>query len=118
MVPPQATAAALILVGWLMISTLTEYEEEADTGATARRRPLAGIDFLDVAVGIPAALVIMVMPFTWNITNGIEFGFIAYCLIRAAQRRWADIHPLMAIVSAAFALYFVIPLLQDTFSWI
>ena len=117
MVPPQATAPALILVGWLMISTLTEYEEEADTGER-RGRALAGIDFLDVAVGIPAALVIMVMPFTWNISNGIGFGFIAYCLIRAAQRRRQDIHPLMAIVSAAFAVYFIIPLLQDNFSWI
>jgi adenine/guanine/hypoxanthine permease len=117
MVPPQATAPALILVGWLMISTLSEYEEEADPGRT-RGRALAGIDFHDVAIGIPAALVIMVMPFTWNITNGIGFGFVGYVLIRLAQRRWRDVHPLMALVSAAFTLYFVIPLLQDKFSWI
>ena len=83
-----------------------------------RGRALAGIDFHDVALGIPAALVIMVMPFTWNITNGIGFGFIAYVLVRLAQRRLRDIHPLMAAVSLAFAVYFVIPLLQDHFSWI
>jgi adenine/guanine/hypoxanthine permease len=117
MVPPQATAPALILVGWMMISTLSEYEEEADPRAT-KRRVLAGIDFGDIAIGIPAALVIMVMPFTWNITNGIGFGFIAYALIRLAQGRWRVIHPLMAVVSLAFAVYFVIPLLQDHFSWI
>jgi AGZA family xanthine/uracil permease-like MFS transporter len=60
----------------------------------------------------------MVMPFSWNITNGIGFGFIAYVLVRLAQRRLRDIHPLMAAVSLAFAVYFVIPLLQDHFSWI
>jgi AGZA family xanthine/uracil permease-like MFS transporter len=117
MVPPQATAPALILVGWLMISTLTEHEEEAEERGP-RGRALAGIDFHDVALGIPAALVIMVMPFTWNITNGIGFGFIAYVLVRLAQRRLRDVHPLMAAVSLAFAVYFVIPLLQDHFSWI
>ncbi|MDX6506397.1 MAG: adenine/guanine/hypoxanthine permease [Gaiellaceae bacterium] len=119
MVPPQATAPALILVGWMMISTLAEYEDEADAdGGTKRRRAFAGIDFHDVAIGIPAALVIMVMPFTWNITNGIGFGFIAYVLIRLFQGRWRVVHPLMAVVSLAFAVYFVIPLLQDHFSWI
>ena len=117
MVPPQATAPALILVGWLMISTLAEHEEEAEE-RRPRGRALAGIDFHDVALGIPAALVIMVMPFSWNITNGIGFGFIAYVLVRLAQRRLRDIHPLMAAVSLAFAVYFVIPLLQDHFSWI
>jgi AGZA family xanthine/uracil permease-like MFS transporter len=117
MVPPQATAPALILVGWMMISTLSEYEDEAETGRKPRRA-FAGIDFRDVGIGIPAALVIMVMPFTWNITNGIGFGFIAYVLIRLFQGRWRVVHPLMAVVSLAFALYFVIPLLQDHFSWI
>jgi AGZA family xanthine/uracil permease-like MFS transporter len=117
MVPPQATAPALILVGWMMISTLSEYEDEAETGRKPRRA-FAGIDFRDVGIGIPAALVIMVMPFTWNITYGIGFGFIAYVLIRLFQGRWRVVHPLMAVVSLAFALYFVIPLLQDHFSWI
>ena len=116
MVPPQATAPALILVGWLMISTLAEHEEEVEQ--RARGRALAGIDFHDVALGIPAALVIMVMPFTWNITNGIGFGFIAYVLVRLAQRRVRDVHPLMGVVALAFAVYFVIPLLQDHFGWI
>jgi adenine/guanine/hypoxanthine permease len=120
MVPPQATAPALILVGWMMISTLSEYEEEADEAERAgrRRRAFAGIDFGDMAIGIPAALVIMVMPFTWNITNGIGFGFIAYVLIRACQGRVRTVHPLMGAVALAFAVYFVIPLLQDHFSWI
>jgi AGZA family xanthine/uracil permease-like MFS transporter len=117
-VPPQATAPALVVVGWLMISVLTEVEEEAERGRRRRGRPLAGIDFTDIAVGLPAALVIMVMPFSFSISDGIGFGFIAYVLIRLAQRRPRDVHPLMAVAAAAFALYFLVPLLQDTFDWI
>ncbi|MGZ4146050.1 MAG: NCS2 family permease, partial [Actinomycetota bacterium] len=121
MVPSQATAAALIIVGYLMVSTLTEGEDEAEVeeGIGSRTRAkIAGIDFHDLAIGLPAALVIMLMPFSFSITNGIGFGFIAYVLIRAAQGRVRDVHPLMWAVSAAFTLYFFVPLLQDHVSWI
>ncbi|MDQ4081370.1 MAG: NCS2 family permease [Actinomycetota bacterium] len=123
MVAPQATAPALIIVGWLMISVLTEVEEEAEDeelGATGRRprRRLAGIDFHDIALGLSAALVIMIMPFTFSITDGIGFGFIAYVLIRIAQRAWRTVHPLMYAAAIAFVLYFLVPLLQDNFDWI
>ena len=121
MVPAQATAAALIIVGYLMVSALTEGEEEAEVeeGIAARgKAKLAGIDFHDLAIGLPAALVIMLMPFSFSITNGIGFGFIAYVLIRAAQGRFRDVHPLMWVASAAFTLYFLVPLLQDHLSWV
>jgi AGZA family xanthine/uracil permease-like MFS transporter len=121
MVPSQATAAALIIVGYLMVSALTEAEDEAEEEegtAKAGRSKIAGIDFHDLAIGLPAALVIMLMPFSYSITNGIGFGFIAYCLIRAVQGRAKDVHTLMWGVSAAFTLYFFVPLLQDHLSWI
>src|SRR6478672_6657408 len=121
MVPAQATAAALIIVGYLMISALTEAEGEAELEegiAPRAQAKIAGIDFHDLAIGLPAALVIMLMPFSYSITNGIGFGFIAYCLIRAVQGRVRDVHPLMWAVSAAFTLYFFVPLLQDHLSWI
>jgi len=134
MVPPQATAPALIIVGWLMISVLTEAEEEAEASGAAPRqqrpdepvvargvtpeRPLAGIDFHDVAVGLSAAIVIMFMPFTFSITDGIAAGFLVYVLVRLFQRRWADVHPLMYAAAVAFAIYFAIPILQQEFSWI
>jgi AGZA family xanthine/uracil permease-like MFS transporter len=79
---------------------------------------IAGIDFHDLAIGLPAALVIMLMPFSYSITNGIGFGFVAYVLIRASQGRVRDVHPLMWVASAAFTLYFLVPLLQDHVSWI
>jgi len=136
MVPPQATAPALIIVGWLMISVLTEVEEEAeflegdplrhDPGspeplgrrATRPERRLAGIDFHDVALGLSAAIVIMLMPFTFSITDGIAAGFIVYVLVRIFQGQWARVHPLMYAAAVAFTFYFLAPLLQQEFSWI
>jgi adenine/guanine/hypoxanthine permease len=114
MVPAQATAAALVVVGWLMVSTLTEMEGEAE-GKTASK--IAGIDFHDLAIGLSAALAIMIMPFTYSITNGIGFGFITYTVICAARREWKRIHPFMWVVTAAFVLYFLVPLLQQHVSW-
>jgi adenine/guanine/hypoxanthine permease len=122
MVPPQATAPALLIVGWLMISVLTEGEEEAEEeelrGGVQPGRKLAGIDFHDVALGLSAAIVIMLMPFSFSITDGIAAGFITYVLVRIFQRQWARIHPLMWGAAIAFAIYFAIPILQQEFDWI
>ena len=116
MVPPQATAPALILVGFLMMTALTEVEEDAEGRQTGRK--LAGIDFTDLGIGLAAALTIMFMPFTFSITRGIGIGFLAFVIVRAAQGRPREVHPFMWIASAAFLLYFLVPFLQDTFDWI
>jgi AGZA family xanthine/uracil permease-like MFS transporter len=115
MVPPQATGAALIIVGWLMAGALVEKETEAETG---REHTIAGIDFNDFALGLSALLAIIMMPLTFSITNGIGFGFIAYVVIRVAQGEARRVHPLMYAAAAAFTLYFLIPLLHDNLSWI
>ncbi len=116
MVPPQATAPALIIVGFLLMSALTESEELAEEGYAGRK--IAGIDFTDLGIGLAAALTIMFMPFTFSITDGIGFGFLAYVLVRAAQGRFREVHPFMWLASIAFLLYFLVPFLQDTFDWI
>jgi adenine/guanine/hypoxanthine permease len=127
MVPPQATAPALIIVAWLMISVLTEMEEEAEVEELGRTeetpvqrslRAFAGINFHDIALGLSAAIAIMFMPFTFSITDGIAAGFIAYVWIRICQGRWALVHPLMYVSAFAFALYFAVPILQQELSWI
>jgi len=128
MVPPEATAPALIIVGFLMMTALTEGEELAEREVAAEEgraappirptRKLAGIDFSDLGIGLSAALTIMVMPFSFSIADGIGFGFIAFSVVRAAQGRWREVHPFMWLASALFALYFLVPFLQDTFDWI
>jgi adenine/guanine/hypoxanthine permease len=116
MVPLQAVAPALIIVGYLMVTALTEYEEEAEDGGT--RKAMAGIDFNNLALGFAAFLTIVIMPFTYSITNGIGFGFIAYTAIRIAEGQWKRIDPLLYLISAGFLLYFLVPFLQDNLSWI
>lgn len=63
LVPSAATSAALIIVGVLMLQSVKE------------------IDFSDYVVGIPAFLTIALMPFTYNIANGISFGIVSYVLL-------------------------------------
>ena len=116
MVPPQATAPALLLIAFMMMSVLTELEEEAE--GRDDRRKLAGIDFTDFAIGLGAALTIIFMPLAFSITDGIGMGFLAFVVARASQGRSKDVHPFMWIASAAFLLYFLVPFLQDTFDWI
>lgn len=46
------------------------------------------------------------MPFTYSIANGIGAGMIAYAVIRTAQGRARDVHPLLWVVAAAFVVFF------------
>ena len=46
------------------------------------------------------------MPLTFSITNGIGAAFVAYVLIKVVVGKWSQIHPLMWVVAAAFAVYF------------
>ena len=119
MVPAQATAAALIIVGYLMVSALTEAEGEAEIeeGVASTGRPrLAGIDFHDLAIGLSAALAIMIMPFTYSITNGIGAGFIAYCFIKLVRGKGGEVPAMMYAAALAFVIYFVLPLVQRLLS--
>ncbi len=109
-VPSQATAAALIIVGYLMMATLTKAESEADH---ATSEPKAGIDFGNLAFGLPAVLIITIMPLTYSITNGIGAGFLAYTLIRIVQGKAREVSWMLWIASAAFLLYFMFPWFQS-----
>lgn len=90
MVPEYATAPALILVGFLMMTHV------------------ADIDFRHFERAIPAFLTILTIPFTFSISHGVGFGFIAYVVLHLARGRFRDIHPLMYIVTAAFVAFFAL----------
>jgi AGZA family xanthine/uracil permease-like MFS transporter len=89
-VPYEAATPALVIVGFLMMTQIRH------------------IDFSDYAIGIPAFLTIVLMPFTYSITNGIGAGFVTYVLIRALQGKARDISWLLWVIAAAFVLYFAI----------
>src|SRR5665647_241574 len=105
----DATAPALIIVGFLMMATLTKGEAEAEHDD---HEPKAAINFSNLAFGIPAVLIMTIMPLTYSITNGIGFGFIAYTLIRVVQGRARDVSWMLWIASAGFIIYFLAPLFQ------
>jgi AGZA family xanthine/uracil permease-like MFS transporter len=93
-IPAQATAPALILVGFYMMSVVRElpwdrYEE-----------------------AVPAFVTMLVMPFTWSITNGIGAGFVTYVAIKVLAGKAGTVHPMLWISSAAFVLYFALPAIE------
>jgi AGZA family xanthine/uracil permease-like MFS transporter len=88
LIPFQATAPVLILVGFLMAGLIK------------------GIDFADLEEGFPALLTIVLMPLTFSITVGIGAGFVTHTLIKVVKGKAADVHPLMWVVTVAFLIYF------------
>jgi AGZA family xanthine/uracil permease-like MFS transporter len=89
-IPYEAATPALVIVGFLMMTQIR------------------AINFSDFSVGIPAFLTIVLMPFTYSITNGIGAGFVSYVLIKLATGRSREVRPLMWVVSALFVVYFAI----------
>ena len=87
-VPLHAAAPALIIVGFLMMTIVRE------------------IPWDDLEVAIPAFLTIVVMPFTYSITNGIDAGFVAYSFIKLSRGKADEVRPMMWVASIAFIVYF------------
>lgn len=85
-VPAQATAPALIIVGFLMMTVVKD------------------IHFGDLEEGIPAFVTLLGMPLTYSISNGIGLGFITYVLMKLFTGKVRDVHPLLWVVSVLFAM--------------
>jgi AGZA family xanthine/uracil permease-like MFS transporter len=94
-VPSQAAAPALVAVGFLLMAQVRN------------------IDWTQYDVAIPAFLTIVVMPFTYSITNGIGAGFLSYVAIKVALGKVREVHPLVWGVSVCFLAYFAIDPLQQ-----
>jgi AGZA family xanthine/uracil permease-like MFS transporter len=114
-VPANATAPALIIVGYLMMATLTEGEAKAEHASVLKA--FAAIDFSDISFGLPAVLTMTIMPLTYSITNGIGAGFVSFVTIKIAQGKARTISWMLWVASAAFVLYFIFPLLRKEFGW-
>jgi len=87
---PTVAATALIIVGFLLMTVVRD------------------IPFGKLEEAFPAFLTIAVTPLTLSISRGIGYGFIAYTLVKLFSGKVREIHPLMAIVSALFAVSFVL----------
>jgi AGZA family xanthine/uracil permease-like MFS transporter len=93
-IPAQATAPALILVGFYMMSVARD------------------IPWDDYEEAIPAFVTMLAMPFTWSITNGIGAGFVLYTGIKVLGGKAGRVHWMVYTASAAFVVYFALPLIE------
>lgn len=89
-VPKEAAVAALVLVGFLMMTQIVD------------------IDWKAPEIAIPAFLTIVIMPFTYSVAAGIGAGFLAYVVLHVVVGKIKEIHVLMWIVGALFVVYFAI----------
>ena len=96
-VPYEAAAPALVIVGFLMMTQIRH------------------IPFDDYAIAIPSFLTIILMPFTYSITNGIGAGMVSYVAIKIAQGKSKEISGLLWIIAAAFVIYFGVHPLKELF---
>ncbi|MBT2411087.1 NCS2 family permease [Streptomyces sp. ISL-12] len=97
MVPSQAATPALIAVGFLILAG-----------------SIKQIDWADHTIAIPAFVTMLMMPFTYSITNGIGMGFITFAVLRLAAGRGREVPAAMYVVSAVFAFYYLMPALGLT----
>ena len=86
MVPGAATAPALVIVGVYMMMSLRD------------------LDFSDFSEAIPAAVAVFVMPFTYSIGNGIEFGTLTYVATKLLTGKAKQISPILWLLAILFLL--------------
>lgn len=91
-IPSFATAPALIVVGFMMLSTVLK------------------VDFDDAGDAIPAFIALFAMPFMYSISEGIALGVISYVLINLATGKATEkkISPVMYVLAVVFILKYVL----------
>ena len=88
-VPVAATSPILIMVGLLMMDGVRK------------------LDFSSMEAMIPAFVMIILMPFTYSIANGIAFGLLFYVFIEILRGRGRSIHPILVILVILFLLKYI-----------
>ena len=82
-------APALILVGFLMMKSIVQ------------------INWNEITEALPAFVVIITMPLTFSITDGIGFGIITYTLLKAISKKWKEIHWLLYLITFLFIVRYI-----------
>lgn len=89
-IPSFATAPALVIVGFLMLTSITK------------------IDFKDYTEAVPAFIAIIAMPFMYSISEGIAMGVISYVVIKLAAGKAKNISPLMYVLAVLFVIKYIV----------
>ena len=88
-VPMAAIAPILIFVGLSMIENIVK------------------IDWKDMVIAIPAFFIIIMMPLSYSITTGIQFGFILYLVVNLATKKEKEISPMIVVFTILFIIDFI-----------
>ncbi len=88
-IPAAATAPALIVVGSLMVAAVSE------------------IGWQDPEIAIPSFLILMTIPLTYSIANGLAFGFTAFTLLKMARGKFREVGWFVYVLTALFIARFV-----------
>ncbi|NMA17335.1 MAG: NCS2 family permease [Clostridiaceae bacterium] len=88
-IPAFATAAALIYVGFLMLSSIFK------------------VDFDNITEAVPAYLALIAMPFFYSIAEGISFGVISYVVLNLVTGKHKKISPLMYVLALVFIARYI-----------
>ncbi len=88
LIPTEATAPALVIVGVLMVGGVMK------------------INFDDFTEALPAFLTILFMPLAYSIADGIAFGFIAYPVVKLVSGRYKEVHWLVYLLAAVALIHF------------
>lgn len=91
-IPAQATAAALVMVGLFMIDSIVD------------------INFGDFTESFPAFMTIIMMPFAYSIAEGIAFGMISYASVKLLTGKGKEVSPLVYVLALVFLLRYLLPL--------
>jgi adenine/guanine/hypoxanthine permease len=86
---PPVTAPALTIVGAMMMQNVTK------------------IDWKDYTESIPAFLIIVGIPFSYSIADGLALGFISYAVVKAFSGRGREISWLTYLLAIVLLLYFL-----------
>jgi AGZA family xanthine/uracil permease-like MFS transporter len=89
MVPPYATAGVLIYVAIIMLSDVER------------------LDWSDSTEILPSLIIIIMIPLTFSIANGIALGFITYTLIKLTSNRHKEISPSAWFLTLIFLAKFI-----------
>ncbi|MFY9542432.1 MAG: NCS2 family permease [Dethiobacteria bacterium] len=91
LIPSEATAPALVIVGVLMVGGVMK------------------IDFDDFTEAFPAFLTIIFMPLAYSIADGIAFGFIAYPVVKLVAGKGKEVHWLVYLLAVVALIHFFYP---------
>ncbi len=89
-IPPQATAPALIMVGFAMMKSITR------------------IDFTRMEIAFPSFVIILFIAFTFSISTGLAFGFLSYSLLAALRGQIRAISPTLWLINLLCLVYFLV----------